>query len=460
VRGFFGFVVAIGLLATVSDADAAQRYASPDGSGILCSQAAPCSLEEAVTKAESNDEVIVGAGTYSPGATVEVPAGAINVEIHGDLGGPMPKISTSLLQGPIVLGAEGRLKYLDIENQGGAAIGCFHGTSVERVRVKDVAAGGVGIYQTSDCVVRDSLVRAEGEDSVALRGFGLNGDATGVVRNITAIATGPGSVAIMANFEEQSSGSYTLNVKNSIAGGEGVDLAAIEGGLGPGKIVISNSNFATSKVTGSSTVTDSGANQTPSPLFADAANGDYREAAGSPTIDAGTVSQLGALDLAGSARVLGPAPDIGAYEFVPHPSELRSIAGELRSITFKPPAFRAANFGGAVISAKKKPTPPVGSTVIYNLSSPATVDFSLERRATGRRVGGKCKTLTKANRSKKRCTFYGAIKGGFSVNGTAPLNNSFRFSGRVDNRALKPGTYRLVGRCGTSLKRGLFKIIR
>jgi hypothetical protein len=449
-----GAACCLAALIAANGAQAAQRYAAPAGSGTVCSQAAPCSLEEAITKAEANDEVIVGAGTYAPGATIEVPIGATNVEVHGDLGGPMPKISTSLPQGPIYFPeAAGSLKYLDIENKGNVAIICKTDSRVERVRVKDIAAGGAGIEQTSNCVVRDSLVRAEGENSVALRGFALSGDLTGVARNVTAIAAGTGSVAIMSNFEEFSSGSYTLNVKNSIASGEGVDLFAVEGGFGQGKIIVSNSNFETSKVTGSSTVTDVGANQTAPPLFADAASGDYQEAAGSPTIDAGTADQLGVLDLAGNARVLGAAPDIGAFEFVPP-------AGELRSITFKPLAFRAGNVGGAVISRKKKPKPPVGSTVIYNLSAPAMVDFSLERAVRGRRVGGKCQKTTKANRSKKRCTFYRPIKGGFSVAGTVPLNNSFKFSGRIENRALKPGTYRLVGHCGTTLKRGLFRIVR
>jgi len=135
-------------------------------------------------------------------------------------------------------------------------------------------------------------------------------------------------------------------------------------------------------------------------------------------------------------------------------------AGELRSITFKPTTFRAADAGGAVISRRRKPRAPVGSTVTYNLSAPAMVAFSFERAVKGRRVGGKCRRATKANRAKKKCTFYKPIKGGFSVTGTAPLNNSFRFSGRIENRALKPGTYKIVGRAGTTLKRGLFKIVR
>ena len=52
------------------------------------------------------------------------------------------------------------------------------------------------------------------------------------------------------------------------------------------------------------------------PEFADAAAGDFRLRAGSPCIDAGTSVAVrdGELDLAGTARVQGDAPDVGAFE--------------------------------------------------------------------------------------------------------------------------------------------------
>ncbi len=62
-------------------------------------------------------------------------------------------------------------------------------------------------------------------------------------------------------------------------------------------------------------------NQIADPVFTDSAGGDFSEAAGSPTIDAGTASvpSLGLLDLARIARIRGSAPDIGAYEYVAPP---------------------------------------------------------------------------------------------------------------------------------------------
>jgi hypothetical protein len=437
----------------VAAAQAAQRYAAPAGSGgEPCVQAAPCSLRDALTKAKEGDEVIVTSGSYT------VPEGfsteGNNVSIHGDPGGPMPTISATLpypavsVTGSVV----SYLEFIDTAEEG-AALFCI-GSRVERVRAIGIGKNAQGLSQSSGCTVRDSVVLASGEGATALHTVGVSGE-TNVTRNVTAIAHGPDSVGISAlNIDPDKGGVSSLDLKNSIAQGERVDLLARNGFVGSDEIVVSHSNFDRAEGEGTGQVIDAGANQTAQPLFVDAAKGDYREAAGSPTIDAGIVDQLGALDFAGNPRVLGPAPDIGAYETAgPPPPPL-----QLRSLVLSPPTFRAANIGGAVISGKKRRA-PVGSTVIYELSAAATVNFSVERPVKGRRVGKKCKKATKANRAKPKCIFYKPLKGGFSVSGNAALN-SFKFSGRIGNRMLKPGKYRLVGRAGTALKRRIFHIVR
>ena len=265
---------------------------------------------------------------------------------------------------------------------------------------------------------------------------------------MTAIASGGNSAGIQSRYNDSIAGTHTLTLTNSIA--EGASDLRTEDGSGTGRIVVSNSNFDTTKAATAGAITGS-ANQTAPPLFVNAASGDFRPAPGSPTIDAGAPGDLGALDLAGNPRVLGPAPDIGAYEFVP--------PGELTSLAVSPNTFKPRKGGGAIAGAAKRPKARVGSTVRYSISAASAVNFTVERALKGRRVGGKCRKQTPGNREKKRCTRFKALKGGFTHQGAAG-QNSFRFSGRVGGKALKPGRYRLVGQAGDSVKRAAFRIVK
>ena len=443
-------------------AQAAERYASPGGSGAACTKAQPCSLAEAVGAAKSNDEVIVTAGTYDLPATIVTPVGASNLFVHGEFTGPMPKLNVSASSAaPITPGTIGvKLSYLEMTNTAATAVGafCVSEGSVERVRATARGSNAMGIALNGKCTVRDSLIRASGKEAVAISGFLFGGTATALIRNVTAIASGTKSIGISSSYGEIIlPGSYTLDVKNSIAQGELADLSANQLAF-PGNIAISNSNFDTQQTTGSATITG-GSNQTAPPLFVDAAAGDYRQAPNSATIDAGVADQIGALDLDGNPRTLGAAPDIGAFEFTPPPAPVPP-APEIRLLSLKPSAFRAVNTGGAIISARRKAKKaPVGGTVSYDLSIAATVDFTVERALAGRKVKGKCRKATPSNRKRGKCVRYKPVKGGFSHSGTAGPNR-FRFSGRLGSKALRPGRYRLVGRIGDSVKRAAFKIVR
>jgi hypothetical protein len=207
-------------------------------------------------------------------------------------------------------------------------------------------------------------------------------------------------------------------------------------------------------------VIDGGGNQSAPPLFVDPENGDFREAAGSPTIDAGIAGLLGPLDLAGNARVLGPAPDIGAFEFVPAmspPGPAPLPVASLESLALAPKAFRAAR-SGATISAKAKVWAPIGATVAYGVSAAGRVDFTVERLTAGRRAGKRCVKQTQANRGKKKCDLAKPVAGGFADTGAAGQNR-FKFTGRIGSRALAPGRYDLVGSAGGAVKRAAFTIV-
>jgi hypothetical protein len=98
--------------------------------------------------------------------------------------------------------------------------------------------------------------------------------------------------------------------------------------------------------------------------------------------------------------------------------------------------FRAAVRGGSIAS-------PQGTRVKYALSEAATTTFTVERALPGRKLGRRCVAPNSRNRRARRCTRYSRVRGSFRHNGRAGAN-SFRFTGRVGGRALRPGAYRLV----------------
>jgi hypothetical protein len=78
--------------------------------------------------------------------------------------------------------------------------------------------------------------------------------------------------------------------------------------------------------------------------------------------------------------------------------------------------FRAASHGRSVIAVA------AGTQVRYELSEAATAHLRVQRLTSGRSV---------------------TLKGGFTHAGEAGAN-SFKFTGRLGGRTLKPGRYRLV----------------
>jgi len=83
-----------------------------------------------------------------------------------------------------------------------------------------------------------------------------------------------------------------------------------------------------------------------------------------------------------------------------------------------------------------------GRRITFTLSEDAAVTFTFEKRTTGRRVGGKCRRTTAANRRRTRCTRYvasGTLKRNFKTGA-----NSLRFQGRLSSsKRLALARYRL-----------------
>jgi hypothetical protein len=452
MRSVAAAALALTLLAA-APAQAAQRYATPSGAGETCEKVQPCSLEVALEKVKNGDEVIVTSGTYTLTKAISLPF-LQNLSIHGESPGHPPRIEAALPSGARMIsdfeGSGVSFRDLELVNnvEGGRGLVCGSGVEVDRVSVSSTGGGGtIALEQSGTCIVRDSLLRTEGTQSVAL--FAQGKESTGLVRNVTALAGGAESIAVSSNFINLfgGEGHYTLNLENVIASGA-TDLAAhyFEIGVpmtpfGPGNIEVGHSNFDSASAEEGSAVIDEGGNQKAAPLFANAAAGDYREAAGSPTVDGGIADQLGPLDLGGDPRVQGGAPDIGAFEQPP----AAPASGGVRTISIKPKRFRAAKKGGPVAAGVRKSKPPVGALVIYTMSAPATVEFSVARRVAGHTAGKVCKHGPGAGPGK--CFFYVPLKGVFTQDG-ATGSNSFVFSGRIGGKTLKPGAYKLTAFAG------------
>jgi hypothetical protein len=449
-------MVSLAVLWLAPAADAGQRFAAPGGTGAECTQEEPCALSEAVAGAKAGDEVILGAGTYSVSSPISAPS-VTNVQIHGDTGGPMPRVAGAF-PGPVfnLFETGDSLSYVEIENDanGGGAVGCL-GSRLERIRVRVVGLEATGVFTDSDCAIRNSLLRVEGAPSIGLRANGASPSNTSAsAKNVTVISSGSNSIGATAEYNIGSAGSFTLELENAILQGTEDDLKAMEGAKGLGNIAVNHSNFDTFTAVGGANVIDGGGNQTAPPVYVDAEAGDFREAAGSPTIDAGIAGELGQLDLSGNTRVLGPAPDIGAFEFVPPPSP---APGQIQSLAIAPRAFRTTKGGGAVTSAGRKAKGHLGATVTYGMSASGEVKFTVEKLSAGRRVGKQCVKQTRTNASHKKCTLSKPVRGGFTLSGVAG-QNSFKFSGRIGGRALRPGRYRLKGSTGATSRLAGFKI--
>ncbi len=136
---------------------------------------------------------------------------------------------------------------------------------------------------------------------------------------------------------------------------------------------------------------------------------------------------------AGGASILDQSTRF-TYELVDN-----GLLPVVEAITFEPKQFLPGNLGGSIIPLRAT---QIGTTVSYSLSEPANVVFTATRVSKGRLVKGKCVKKTKKNRKKPKCTREVPVAGSFAHDGAAGANQ-FGFSGRMDNKALKPGNYLL-----------------
>jgi hypothetical protein len=326
--------VATALALAPGRASAAQTtfYVSPTGTGTACSQAEPCSMSQVLaTPMTSGDKVVLAGneGAYgSPGtpmsAGIGIPAG---VTWTGATGQPMPIVysepSSPSVAGVTLEGAGSKLADLDIEYSGTASALFAEGGSAERVLARSGPTAEGCNLAFGPLTVTDSV--CSGRNGV-FTDLGGSGSESMTLRNDTVYGTTGSGYFVLTNGTEVSI-SATNTIVHSASIGHDIEAQVLAGSI---DFTLDHSNYASLNTKGGATVTTpaSATNQTAPPLFVNAGTGDFREAADSPTIDAGVNEAAnGTTDLAGNPRTLPgqltcdqvplAVTDIGAYEFVP-----------------------------------------------------------------------------------------------------------------------------------------------
>jgi hypothetical protein len=316
-------------LAPVATAQAADRYVSPTATGEsenCLNPAAPCSLQAALAAGNSadGDTILLAPGTYEE--AVAKPEIVHSVTISGEPGEPAP-----VLVPKVALGAKGfvshqsvTLRDLRIHSPKNITAGFELAGSENVVERVESTGGAFAACFIDSGTIKDSLCQTAASYGL---GTGVQANfrsaspevASLQVSNVTAIGTLYG---LAAGSEE--SGDLEVHVDNTVASGGPYDVRNGDEASSVTNVVISHSNFGTSKHfgsgSGSITPNTEAGNQSASPVFVDEAAGDYREMPTSPTVRAGDTSVLtpGELDLDGSERTTAcegvDYVDIGAYE--------------------------------------------------------------------------------------------------------------------------------------------------
>jgi hypothetical protein len=318
-------LAAFAVFAPAAFAGPGTYYASPAGTGVACESTAPCALTEAVKHAAAEDAVILEPGTYTLTTEVGITKA---IEIGGQPGAAAPVIVTNGYA-VRVQGAPARVHDLRIEGTGPFRL--FSGVA-ERIFVSFTGATNQACGMADGASLLDSVCWAhDGGPTATASAIGLSAagnTTTMTLRNDTAIDSNASGEAIRT--ETSGAGpKLVVEATNVIARAKQFDIEMDLGGKAfpVTEVKLTNSNYATvaGEVAPFATVTAPGTNgnQTAAPIFVAADEGDFREATGSPTIDAGlTEVANGPLALGGEPRSLGACPgdpvttDIGAYEFV------------------------------------------------------------------------------------------------------------------------------------------------
>ena len=248
------------------------------------------------------------------GGTIRVAPGVYGTIVNS--GSKALRIESEAGPERTIIDGQGRRRCAKLSNQEAARDPCatLVGFTLRNGCRSDAGVGGAYLGRLESCVVSNCV--AANEAAAAANCELLNCLVVGnVASNLNATTRGYiCNNAVLRNCTV---------VGNRTVEGNGAPL--FRGGVLRNCIVWDNDRFGTAAFSSETTVdhvaTDA-AGEGDIPLssspFSDAANGDYRLAAGSPCIDAGAGTfEPDATDLAGNPRVSGTAVDAGCYESQP-----------------------------------------------------------------------------------------------------------------------------------------------
>jgi hypothetical protein len=322
--------------------------------------------------------------------------------------------------------------------------------ALERLHVT-AGSAGVTAYHVG-AVLRSSVIRPVG-GAWAIMAFAQPGTPASIIADgVTIVGDGsPGSGGVAADEIGFAVGA-TATVRNSIIRGVESSLGRFADG-GPASVIAQYSDYDPSAIrefgTGGGTVTpppgalEPGANVNVDPAFADPAS-DFRLRPGSPVIDRGDPAAVNGLTFDGGPLIAdgdgdGVARrDMGAFEApavsvappasppppaAPPSSRPDTLAPAITGLSLSNRTFRVDRRARAA-AAKR------GTRFRFTLSEAASVGFTIERRARGRRA-----------RYVRVGTFARSLRGGRA---SVAFSGRLRVRGRT--RALSPGRYRATVR--------------
>lgn len=446
-------LITVGALAlTASSASAAIRHAAPGGSGAApCALSAPCSFDEAVNGGgvAAGDTISLASGTYALASATPSYVMTPGIEIAGPAGN-QPPAEIELTGGGYLLVTAASLRLRDVtvrtQDSDSFAINLQQpGAQLDRVRVHALGTSYGGLSVSTGSVVRDTEIWSP-DIGIAFRASAGQTAPIDLI-NVTAVSR---RLPVMANGAYvAATGAVRARLTNTllhryapVAGS--VDLGMVRN-AGHGVVELD----AVASVIGSANVDGTavyrpGAGMLSSALLLDPAGRDLRQAAGSPTIDAGTAAApmaLGPFDVAGRPRVLGPAVDVGAHEHGVIPGGDPGGGGG-GGETGGPGAGGGGGGGGVITAPRPRTVPPAPvtprlrslrarkRTLSVHVSTAGRLTFRIDRCRTQR-------TRQKSGRIKRRevCRRAATLRTTVRKAGTAS---------RTVPRRLRAGRYRVT----------------